>query len=119
MAYGRVLGVTAISESGKIIRHMDMGYILGWLETSMRVSGNSVSGMVKEQTFLLMGMFMWANTPMANLKDKGSINGLMEILTLEGSKGGLSMDRDDGSNRQVILKSLINSISLRELMSTI
>ena len=81
-AYGKAFMATAISASGKIARLKAMECMFGSMETGMRASGISASGMEMVLTFLPTETLTMASTTTVNLKATDSTSGPMATLTL-------------------------------------
>ena len=83
MEFGEVFMEIHLLVNGKIVKHKDMGYIIGLMVTVTKVSGKNVFEMVMELIFSQMVMFILVNINKESPKALECINGQMEILTKE------------------------------------
>lgn len=74
---------TAILESGKIPKLMDMESILGRTEIGTKENGTTVLNMGKDLIYLQMETFTSDNTIKVSRKEKAVTNGRMGLFTME------------------------------------
>ena len=88
MVFGRVRAVTAISDSGSIIKHMAMANMSGPTVTDTKANGNSVFVMGKALTLSPMAMSTSVNIITAKQTGMVSIDGPTVTPTLASSSKG-------------------------------
>ena len=88
MASGKVYRMIPTQGNGTHQKLTAMECTPGPTETGMRVSGKCASSMAMEPIHLIQGTSILANTSMASLKAKESIDGQMDKYILENSIRG-------------------------------
>ena len=83
---GRGFSETPTLETGNKVKLMDMAFISGRMGIDMRVNGAIVLSMVRDLTFLLMGMSIKELINLENLKALGSTNGRTVAFILGSSR---------------------------------
>jgi hypothetical protein len=96
MEFGKGFLATLTLENGVGLRLRDMVFTIGNQVIDMRENGNNALNMDREQIYLLMEMYILANTKKANLMVKGSIHGGMAKFILESLRLAWNMVKGNG-----------------------
>lgn len=84
--YGEVQKEILTSANGDKVKQMDMEFILGSMETAMKVNSKIVSSMEKESSISLMVIHTKETTNSVNLQGLDSTTGLQVVFSKELSR---------------------------------
>jgi hypothetical protein len=110
--FGEVLKMIHTSESGRILKLMDMVFIHGPTGIDMKDNGICASSMVKAQTHSLMVTAIMANTRMENLMAKENIPGPKVNNMSANSNREKNKVTDVGSLRRTKLIAISMKVSI-------
>jgi len=110
--YGEDLKVIHILVNGKMVKHKDMEFIHGLMETDMKDNLNNVLNMDKEYKNLQMVICTKDTTRMVSLMGKENISGTMVALTKVTLCKDFVLVREHGENPTILVLILIRVNSL-------
>ena len=113
MVFGKVYRTILTLENGTHPRLMATASIRGLTETSMRASGKCALSTGMELTHSYQVTSIPESTMMASLKERESIDGLMDRFIQENFIKGLSMEKVDGKARKMVWHSIIMMENIR------